>query len=132
MGNTYGGRRQEERMGELRLMPWKPAKTKAVGAKLESNWGGIAIYELVGVEQGELVAVKYRYEFGDSMSRMRSAKIRWAIPRRRAEDGDKPVDPIPYFNTSHSGRVYLDQAEMCYPGWGPMWGAEYVRARAGN
>jgi hypothetical protein len=112
----------------MKLMPWKPHKTMAVGIKTESNWGGIAIYKLVGVEQGDLRSVQYRYEFGDSMTRMRSAKIRWAIPRRRAEDGAKPVEPIPYFNTSESGRVYLDEAEGCNPYWGALWAVEYVKA----
>jgi hypothetical protein len=105
----------------MRLIPWKPNKKSAVGVKLESNWGGVAIYELIGAEQGDLIAVRYRYEFGDEMTRMRTAKIRWSMPRRSAEDGNKPSEPLPYFNTSDSGRVYLDEVEACAPGWGPLY-----------
>jgi hypothetical protein len=111
----------------MTLVPWKPYKTDAVGVKPKSNWGGIVIYSLVGIDRGELTAVAYRYEWGDTMSRMRRAKIRWAIPRRRAADGARPLEAIPYFNTSHSGRVYLDEVERCFPGWGALWGAEYCK-----
>jgi hypothetical protein len=110
----------------MKLIPYKKYPTKVVGVQHETNWGGIAIYELVGAEQGDLTAVRFRYEYGDTMSYMRKAKIRWAIPKRAASDGNRPVEPIPYFNT-RSGRIYLDEVEMCSPGWGPMWSAEYKK-----
>jgi hypothetical protein len=108
----------------MKLMPYKEYPTNAVGVQHETNWGGIVIYALVGAEQGDLTAVRFRYEYGDTMSCMRKAKIRWAIPKRKASEGARPVEPIPYFNTQ-GGRVYLDEVEMCSPGWGPMWRAEY-------
>jgi hypothetical protein len=109
----------------VKLIPYKEHKTRPVGVKHETNWGGIAIYELVGEDQGDITAVRWRYEWGDTMSRMRSSKIRWAIPRRRAADGARPKEAVPYFNTGNSGRAYLDEVERCSPGWGPLRGAEY-------
>jgi hypothetical protein len=108
----------------MKLIPYKAYPVKAVGVKHETNFGGIAIYETIGAGQGDLTAVRFRYEYGDTMSYMRTAKIRWAIPKRKASDGAKPAEPIPYFNT-RSGRIYLDEVEMCSPGWGPVWRAEY-------
>jgi hypothetical protein len=95
-----------------------------VGVKHETNWGGIVIYKLIGVDRGELTAVRYRYEWGDDKSRMSRAKIRWCVPRRKASDGNKPIYPIPYFNTCGS-RIYLDEVEACSPGWGELWAADY-------
>jgi hypothetical protein len=110
----------------MKLIPYKKYHVRAVGVKHETNLGGIAIYETIGAGQGELTAVRFRHEYGGAMSYMRKAKIRWAIPKRAASDGNRPVEPIPYFKTDGE-RIYLDEVEMCSPGWGPMWGAEYEK-----
>lgn len=115
----------------MKIVPYKKHRTEAVAIKHDVRIGGmrslIMIYAFVGVSRGELVAVRYRYEGLDYMSRMHTAKIYWAIPERNAADGARPVEPIPYFNTSDSGRVYLDEVEMCSPGWGAAWGVEYCK-----
>jgi hypothetical protein len=105
---------------QMRLIPYRTYTTKAIGVQHETNCGGIAIYELIGADKGGLAAVRFRYEYGDTMSYMRVAKIRWSIPRRKAADGAKPTEPIPYFN-ARSGRVYMDEVEACSPGWGSLW-----------
>jgi hypothetical protein len=109
----------------MKWIPYEDDGRKAVAVKHFSNWGGLAIYEFVGADKGELEAVRFRFEDGDDMTKMRKSKIRWAIPKRRAEDGDKPVEPVPYF-VSDSERYYLDEFEMCSPGWGAAWSVEYV------
>jgi hypothetical protein len=104
----------------MKMIPYKAYSTKAVGLKAETVWGGLVIYELVGADKGDLEAVRFRYEYrNNTMSYMRTAKVRWAIPKRKAYGGEKPVT-TPYFNTK-DGRIYLDEVEACSPGWGPLW-----------
>jgi len=68
-------------------------KEKPIATCPQSNWGGIAIYD---IDYDIDDKVKFRWEFGDKKERMRTAKIKSTKTGRH------------YFN-SNGSRFYLDE-----------------------
>jgi hypothetical protein len=90
----------------MKLVPYKKYSVAPIGTLPMPDGGGVAVYAVIS-DVAEQYA-RYRYEWVNTMSRMRTAKIRWKPNKQDTDNNLLPGEASPYIRTG-LGEVFLTE-----------------------
>jgi hypothetical protein len=90
----------------MKLVPYKKCRVAPIGTLPTTDGGGIAVYAVISDVAEQYV--RYRYEWVNTMSRMRTAKIRWKLNEQDTDNNLLPGEASPCVRTG-LGEVFLTE-----------------------